>query len=53
MERRDEDTCVSAAAPVLRETIQIVIDGEIVTVYKDELEKALYGNLAQVLDCGA
>lgn len=30
------------AAPILRETVSRVVDGEIVTMYKDELEKILY-----------
>ena len=33
------------AAPVLRETITINIDGTLQTVYKDEIEKELYKQL--------
>ena len=30
------------AAPILRETVSRVVDGKVVTMYKDELEKVLY-----------
>lgn len=33
------------AAPILRETANIVIDGNVVKVYKDEIEKELYKQL--------
>ena len=33
------------AAPILRETENIVIDGNVVKVYKDEIEKELYKQL--------
>ena len=33
------------AAPILRETVSRVVDGEVVTMYKDELEKILYKDL--------
>lgn len=33
------------AAPVLRETANTVIDGNVVKVYKDEIEKELYKQL--------
>ena len=32
---------VSTAAPILREAINICIDGNTLTVYKDDIEKAL------------
>lgn len=32
-------------APILRETMDIVIDGNVVKVYKDEIEKELYKQL--------
>lgn len=32
-------------APILRETVSRVVDGKIVTMYKDELEKILYKDL--------
>lgn len=32
-------------APILRETVSRVVDGRIVTMYKDELEKILYKDL--------
>ena len=31
--------------PVLRETVSRVVDGKVVTMYKDELEKILYKDL--------
>lgn len=33
------------AAPILRETANTVIDGNVVKVYKDEIEKELYKQL--------
>lgn len=36
---------ISAALPVVRETMQINIGGEIISVFKDEFEKELYKNL--------
>lgn len=33
------------AAPILRETVSRVVDGEVLTMYKDELEKILYKDL--------
>ena len=33
------------AAPILRETANIVIDGNVVKVYKDDIEKELYKSL--------
>ena len=34
-----------AKAQVLRETVSRVVDGKVVTMYKDELEKILYKDL--------
>lgn len=31
--------------PILRETVSRVVDGKVVTMYKDELEKILYKDL--------
>lgn len=36
---------MSAAAPVLRETMEIHVDGKTLTVYRDEIEKELYKHL--------
>ncbi len=36
---------IDAAQPLLRETMTIHIEGKPVTVYKDEIEKQLYGHL--------
>lgn len=33
------------AAPILRETVSRVVDGKVVTMYKDGLEKILYKDL--------
>ena len=43
----DAKTPVTAdiAAPILRETVSRVVDGKVVTMYKDELEKILYKDL--------
>lgn len=44
----------SAAAeliqPILRETVNMIIDGKVVKVYKDEIEKQLYKELYSHLD---
>ena len=40
-----ENFAESAAAPVLRETMAICIGGQKTTVYKDEIEKLIYGQL--------
>lgn len=32
-------------APILRETVSRVVDGKVVTMYKDELEKIIYKDL--------
>lgn len=43
------EASVSSAAeltqPILRETVNTIIDGKIVKVYKDEIEKQLYKEL--------
>lgn len=31
--------------PILRETVNTIIDGKVVKVYKDDIEKALYKSL--------
>ena len=36
---------IGASQPLLRETMTIVRDGKDITVYKDELEKAIYSSL--------
>ena len=33
------------AAPILREIVSRVVDGKVVTMYKDELEKIIYKDL--------
>lgn len=33
------------AQPILRETVNIIVNGEVVKVYKDEIEKQLYKEL--------
>jgi hypothetical protein len=33
------------AQPILRETVNTIIDGKVVKVYKDEIEKELYRSL--------
>lgn len=38
--------------PILRETMKINIDGNIVEVYKDDIEKKLYEHLYKDLYCG-
>lgn len=43
----DVKTPVTAniSSPILRETISRVVDGKVVTIYKDELEKIIYKDL--------
>ena len=36
--------------PILRETVNTIIDGKVVKVYKDEIEKQLYKELYSHLD---
>lgn len=38
--------------PILRETMKINIDGGLVEVYKDDIEKKLYEHLYKDLYCG-
>lgn len=40
-----ETVSLSAATPLLRETMEIRVDGKVLTVYKDEIEKELYKHL--------
>lgn len=40
-----EPVTADIAAPILRETVSRVVDGKVVTMYKDELEKILYKDL--------
>lgn len=40
-----QSASMSAAAPLLRETMEIHVDGKTLTVYKDEIEKELYKHL--------
>lgn len=46
---------VSAAAPALRETMQVNVGGVMTAVYKDEIEKEIYKALHKrfMLNCGA
>lgn len=39
-------------APVLRETVNTIVDGQVVEVYKDEIERELYKHLYDGLHCG-
>ena len=45
----------NSAAPLLRETMQINVDGVMTTVYKDEIEKEIYKALREpfMLNYGA
>nr|DAG33962.1 MAG TPA: cytochrome c-552 [Caudoviricetes sp.] len=38
-------------APVLRETVNMIVNGQAVKVYKDEIEKTLYKHLYDGLRC--
>lgn len=40
------------AAPILRETVNTIVDGQVVEVYKDEIKKTLYTHLYDSLRCG-
>ena len=41
-----------AASPILRETVNMIVNGQVVKVYKDEIERELYKNLYDGLRCG-
>lgn len=45
-------TAADLAAPILRETQTICVNGEKIEVYKDDIEKALYKHLYDGLYCG-
>ena len=47
-----ENIATPMIQPILRETMKINIDGNIVEVYKDDIEKQLYGKLYKDLYCG-
>lgn len=38
-------------APILRETVNMIVNGQAVNVYKDEIEKTLYKHLYDGLHC--
>lgn len=40
-----QSASMSAAAPVIRETMEIRVDGKTLIVYKDDIEKELYKSL--------
>lgn len=40
------------AAPVLMETVKTIVNGQVVNVYKDEIERELYKHLYDGLHCG-
>lgn len=40
------------ATPVLRETVNTIVNGQVVKVYKDEIERELYKHLYDGLCCG-
>lgn len=41
----DAPSAAELTQPVLRETVNTIIDGKVVKVYKDEIEKQLYKEL--------
>ena len=40
------------ASPILRETVNMIVDGQVVKLYKEEIERELYKNLYDGLRCG-
>lgn len=40
-----QSNAMNAAAPILRETMEIRVNGETLTVYKDKIEEELYKSL--------
>ena len=40
------------ASPILRETVNTIVNGKVVKVYKEEIERELYKNLYDGLRCG-
>lgn len=47
-----ENIATPMIQPILRETMKINVDGNIVEVYKDNIEKQLYEKLYKDLYCG-
>ena len=47
-----ENIAAPMTQPILRETMKINIDGTLVEVYKDNIEKQLYEKLYKDLYCG-
>ena len=47
-----ENIATPMIQPILRETIKININGDIVEAYKDDIEKQLYEKLYKDLYCG-
>ena len=47
-----ENIATPMVQPILREIIKININGNFVEVYKDDIEKKLYGKLYKDLYCG-
>lgn len=44
-----ERIAADVSEPIMRETMTIMQDGKPVTVYKDDVEQALYGSLYEAL----
>lgn len=47
-----QSSMVGLVAPVLRETMEIHVNGQTLTVYKDDIEKELYKSLYSGLQLG-
>ena len=41
----DAQASAEMVQPILRETVNTIIDGKVVKIYKDEIEKELYKSL--------
>ena len=48
-ENCSERIAEDVSEPIMRETMTIIQDGKPVTVYKDDVEKSLYGSLYEAL----
>lgn len=47
-----DPSTADVASPILREPVNAIVNGQVVKIYKDEIERALYKNLYDGLRCG-
>lgn len=47
-----DPSTADVASPILREPVNTIVNGQVVKLYKDEIERELYKNLYDGLRCG-